>query len=145
MGYNIHITRKSNWFDEQGDEISLTEWLAYVDSDPEMRLDGHAEANLDGGSVFRIVDSSMAVWIQHPQHGKREGMAWLWLSRGNVLAKNPDEVTLRKMLFIATTLGARVQGDEGEYYDSAILAMPHYEGIDEQQTEQKKKPWWRVW
>ena len=44
MGYEIHITRKTEWFDEDGPEISLEDWKAYIASDPEMRLDGYAEA-----------------------------------------------------------------------------------------------------
>ena len=34
MGYEIHITRKTEWFDEYGPEISLEDWKAYIASDP---------------------------------------------------------------------------------------------------------------
>jgi hypothetical protein len=43
MGYELHITRKRDWSDA-GPEITLDEWLALVRSDPDMRLDGFAEA-----------------------------------------------------------------------------------------------------
>lgn len=53
----------------------LDEWFAYVLGDPELRLDGCADALLKNGSVFRSLDSSMAVWVAHPEHGTREGLA----------------------------------------------------------------------
>ena len=43
MGYEIHITRKMEWFDKGGPNISLEDWKAYISSDPDMRLDGYAE------------------------------------------------------------------------------------------------------
>lgn len=32
MGYDIHITRKQNWFDDEGPEISLAELKDYADT-----------------------------------------------------------------------------------------------------------------
>jgi hypothetical protein len=43
MGYEVHIIRKSTWFEEDGPIISLKEWLDYVSSDSEMRADGDAD------------------------------------------------------------------------------------------------------
>ena len=43
MGYEVHITRKTNWFDEEGPRISEDEWRAYVDSDSEMVMSGVAD------------------------------------------------------------------------------------------------------
>ncbi len=143
MGYDIHITRKTNWFEEDQPSISLAEWLSYVQRDPDMRLDGHAEAILGDGSVLRTEDPSLAVWVAHPEHGKRNGHAWLWLSLGNVQAKNPDEPTLRKMWAIAQALQARAQGDDGELYDSVGQVVPR---DDQRETPPScAKPWWRLW
>jgi hypothetical protein len=36
---------------------------------------------------------------------------------GQIVVKNPDEILLKKMREIARVLGARVQGDDCEYYD----------------------------
>lgn len=44
MGYDLHITRKEDWSDEYSDDmgISLSEWLSYIDTDPELELsDGY--------------------------------------------------------------------------------------------------------
>ena len=135
MGYDIHITRKENWFDEDGLEISLPEWLAYVSSDSEIRLDGYAEATTGGGAVVRVTDPSMAVWVAHPDHGERNGMAWLWLSGGNIVAKNPNKEILSKMYHISQIFGGKVQGDDGELYDCNGA----------QKINPLHKPWWRIW
>jgi hypothetical protein len=44
--------------------------------------------------------------------------ALVW-NDGNVDVKNPDERLVRKMVSVAAALGATVQGDDGESYDSA--------------------------
>ena len=52
--------------------------------------------------------------------------AWLDCVRGNIYTKNPDEPILAKMLQIAVALGARVQGDDGEFYRSANFEDTYY-------------------
>jgi hypothetical protein len=143
VGYDIHITRKTNWFDESGPEITVNEWRRYIESDPEMRLDGYAEAKCADGSVLRVNDSSMAVWIKHPEHESSEGLAWLWVFYGNIQAKNPDEHTRRKMWQIANTLSAKVQGDEGEQYDeqgNVIAAI-----TPKLVAPTRDRRWWQFW
>ena len=54
MGYDLHITRKQNWWDETGPEIPLAEWISVVESDCDMRLDGYAEARVGDGRILRI-------------------------------------------------------------------------------------------
>jgi hypothetical protein len=138
MGYDVHITRKDDWWDPEGPEISLAEWLAVVDADPEMRLDGYAEARLDNGRVLRTEQEGLSVWTAWSQHGQSGGMAWFLHSNGCVIVTNPDEEMLRKMWSIAQALSARVQGDEGEIYDSSANATRPKEYLP-------KKPWWRFW
>jgi hypothetical protein len=46
-------------------------------------------------------------------------MAWFLYRKGYVTVKNPDEEILRKMWSIAQDLSAKVQGDDGEIYDSS--------------------------
>lgn len=102
MGYDFHITRAEFHADNAGREITAEEWLRYVESDPELRL---IPAN---GKYF-------ARW-----NGKSKYLdPWFDWFEGNIDTKNPDKAIVGKMLLIARQLGARVQGDDGEFYDDA--------------------------
>jgi hypothetical protein len=118
MGYDLHITRKENWFDEAGPAILIEEWMNLVRDDPEMRLDGFAEAATRQGQIVRIKTEGLSVWTAYSQAGKDGGQAWFALSGGNVVVKNPDLEIRRKMYLISQRLSAKVQGDEGEIYGS---------------------------
>jgi hypothetical protein len=74
MGYDVHITRKQNWSDEAGPEIPLSEWIAVVAADPEMRLDGFAETRVGGGAILRIEREGLSVWTAYSRH--RESGLW---------------------------------------------------------------------
>ena len=52
------------------------------------------------------------------------------------MAKNPDSEMLRKMFLIADALGAKLQGDDGEIYNSIGMVAPQ---------DRAKKPWWKFW
>lgn len=114
MGYDVHITRRAEWCGEEELPIWLEEWLTLVDADPDLRLDGYAEAELPDGSVFGVEEPSLAVWTAHPDPAR--SLVWIWHNSGNVVAKDPDEFTRQKMWQIAQRLHARVQGDELELY-----------------------------
>jgi hypothetical protein len=118
MGYDVHITRKKDWFDREQPGISFEEWSSYVDSDPSMRLDGVARVTTPGGDVIEMKSPGLAVWTAYS--GDAEGRtAWFNLSRsGNVTVKNPDPEILGKMWQVAQVMGAKVQGDDGEIYDA---------------------------
>lgn len=99
MGYNIHITRKKHWSDQDGPEISLQEWTDYVKSDPEMRLEGFAQFNNPRtGETIRLEGPGLAVWTAH---SGKPGIRWFDCRHGH----------------IAHALSAKVQGDDGEIYD----------------------------
>jgi len=144
MGYDVHITRRENWFDEHGLKIELSEWLEYVEADLEMRLDGYAEADLGDGQIFRTEDKSLAVWRSYSGHQEDGNKAWMYLFDGSVIAKNPDEEILAKMCRIATELEARVQGDDGELYteDNLEGVLPETAGDD---ASPERQPWWKFW
>jgi hypothetical protein len=109
MGYDIHITRKEYWVEEDGPAISLEEWLAYVASDADLRLSPERKTM----AVMTVAAS------KYPT-------AWLDWVRGDIYTKNPDEPILAKMLQIASVLGAKVQGDDGEFYRSANFEDTYY-------------------
>lgn len=100
MGYDVHITRADHWAQNQGREITASEWRNIIDADPDLRLAGY------NGPDF-------AIWDGHPENDE----SWLDWDDGNITTKNPDDRLLRKMLEIAKRLGANVQGDDGELYD----------------------------
>ena len=109
MGYDIHITRKANWFDE-GPEITLQEWETYAESDPLLSVVGEVTWRIDGNIVrakmFAVRDA-----------GKRDAAALYWYG-GNVSAKYPSQAGVAHMVSIAARFDAKVQGDEGEFYNA---------------------------
>lgn len=142
MGYELHITRRANWFDE-GDDISLAEWLAVVQADPEMRLDGQAEATLASGETLIVEEPGIAVWTAYSRNGEGGGLAWFYWFEGEILFKRPDREIIGKMVQLAERLGAKVQGDEGELY---LDASGDPEPMDEPApAERSRKPWWKFW
>jgi hypothetical protein len=110
MGYDLHITRKKFWADQGGQPITAAEWLAYVATDPQLRLDQSSQRH----AVRLSVES---------EHAE----PWLEWFQGDVYTKNPDEPILAKMLEIAKALKGRVQGDDGEIYRSANFEDVVYE------------------
>jgi hypothetical protein len=100
MGYDLHITRADCWFQNEGREIAWDEWLGLVASDPELTLDPK------NGDEY-------ALWSGRSRYAD----PWIAWSQGNIDSKNPDRAIVAKMIQIAARLGARVQGDDGEFYD----------------------------
>ncbi len=114
--YEVHITRKANWRDAEGPAISLSEWLAYVRSDPEMQLCYACIRGADGETRLIVVD--VAKWAAHPRQHECENAGWLGHFRDRIFTRDPDKAMLEKMRLIARALNAKVQGDEGEEYDA---------------------------
>lgn len=118
MGYNVYITRKENWHDEEGPAISIEEWAAFIRSDPEMRLEVNAEPTVGNDGCPQIENSGVAVWTAYPSHENDGNMSWFYFANGNITVKNPDQEILKKMWSMAKTFSAKVQGDDGECYDA---------------------------
>ncbi len=116
MGYDLHITRAPDWTASESVPITLQEWLAYAEHDPEMRLDGEAVAYVQGKPVLAYQNAGLAVWTAYSRHDPNGNMAWFDYRRGEIVVKNPDEEILRKMKQVAGRLGATVVGDDGETY-----------------------------
>ncbi len=104
MGYDFHITRREHWSDD-GDEITAAEWLGHVERDSELQL------SPDRGPYFTM-------W-----HGECEyEEPWFDWKDGQIYTKNPDKAIIDKMLAMARDFGAKVQGDDGETYESGEQA-----------------------
>ncbi len=112
MGYDVHITRAADWLDSELSPITLGEWKEYVESDPEMVMEGFADAPLPNGHFLRYENEGLARWIAHPT----STTAWFDHRGGQIIVKNPDDLMIAKMGSIASAFGARVEGDDGEEY-----------------------------
>jgi len=119
MAYEIYITKKENWFDSDASmDISIEEWSSFVKNDPEMRLDNFSEVGLESGEIFRYDNPGAAVWINpKAREGEDKIIQFDFLS-GNISVSSPGEAVIEKMKHIAFKLGAKVQGEEGELYET---------------------------
>jgi|SRR5262245_35758281 len=119
MSYDVHITRAEEWSESETAPISLEEWIVYVRSDTELRIeviDGRYSFPLPDGQVVSMKVKGLVEWMSKGDQPAREPLAWFSWSGGIISTKNPDMRTRRKMFAIATSLHAKVQGDEGEIY-----------------------------
>lgn len=122
MGYNLHITRKENWYDKQEPkDITLEEWKDYIKSDSEMRMDNFAETTTTDGTnqTLRTEREGIAVWVK--KHSEKDGGGWIYYDDGNIVVKSPDKEMIEKIIQIAKELDAAVVGDEGEEYTEEYL------------------------
>ena len=141
MGYDVHITRASHWTNSQSNPITIQEWLAYIESDPEMRMDGFAEVRTPAGEIIRYENAGLAVWTAWSSGGEDGNRAWFDYRNGVIVVKNPDETIVSKMCAIAEKIGARVQGDDGENYPERPVSSSDEQG--KESTQHSRTPWWR--
>ncbi len=139
MAYEVHITRRQNWFDKEGPAITLEDWRRYAASDAEMRLDMVPE-NLTHQGTIRMESPGSAFWSAYSRQGAGGEAAWFRHFRDRVTVKDPDAEILAKMHRVAVALGAKVQGANGELYGP--------DGKAKQEKPQPapaptKKPWWK--
>ncbi|MGV6852232.1 MAG: hypothetical protein ACWA5R_08645 [bacterium] len=145
MGYDIHITRKAEWFEDVGDEITLGEWCEFVNSSPDMRLDGYAEAETPDG-ILRVESEGLSVWTGYSGHEKDGNMAWFDYFEGNIKVKNPDDEIIKKMYQIAQSLSAKVQGEECEVYgEDGQSNWQELIAEGEAMRNAESKKWWQFW
>jgi hypothetical protein len=117
MGYDLHITRASQWSDSANSPVLLQEWLAYVEIDPALQLTNNATVRSPDGHVISYDSEGLAVWTGfsgHEPEGNRK--VWFDYRNGRIVVKNPNDEIIQKMKSIAVKLNSRVVGDEGESY-----------------------------
>jgi hypothetical protein len=100
MGYDIHLTRCADWWDEGGPEITADEWEAVVASDAELSMIPDPLGWT--GPVWRS-----ALLNTHPDE-TRFGTALHW-DGGGIRAKNPSDLLIAKMCGTARVLGGGVR------------------------------------
>ncbi|QXE38703.1 hypothetical protein KQY30_35275 [Streptomyces sp. GMY02] len=115
MGYDVHVTRRTPWWEEEGELITTQEWAAVVAADADLEMVRVAQASPHGQDGMEYRHEWLAQMVTHPERDTQG--AWLDWREGRIVVKNPDEILLKKMREIGGVLGARVQGDDCEYYD----------------------------
>lgn len=142
MGYELHITRASTWVEADTNPITLEEWLAYVESDPELEIDEIGEATTTEGETLSTGDPGLAIWTAHPLDGADGGRAWIYHCQNCIVVKNPDEAFIAKMWRIAQHFGAKVFGDEDEECGQNGEQITTIERVDTRAND-TRKPWWK--
>lgn len=145
MGYELHITRREHWADTENPDISLDEWIIYIHSDNELELTNGYNIKIGTETQFQN-RPGYCEWNAHPTEKKTNARPWFSYWEGNIDTKNPDNPTIRKMMQIAATLNAKVQGDDGEIYTEECLAK--LESDEKPKTlsrQQERKVWWKFW
>jgi len=153
MGYDLHITRSEEWFDENPENpITLDEWYAIIAADPELVLNEKSYRAGDTDENNSMSNKGFTDWIKHP-NGE---LTWFDYSEGTIYTKNPDYYTIKKMLNFAGQLNAFVIGDDCEKYqmkgdkiivikDDGTTSVLEYFEHEPYQYMAPKKPWWRFW
>lgn len=116
MGYDVHITRHAPWWADETEQITTQEWAAVVAADSDLEMVQVAGVSPRGqDAVLEYRHAWLAQMVTYPERDTRG--AWLDWRDGRIVVTHPDELLLEKMREIAGVLGARVQGDDCEYYD----------------------------
>lgn len=134
MGYDLHIER------ENGLEISVNEWVDYLDSDCEFKRTDEVTAELEDGTVLTAQIPNSGLWLPE---SKNVTFMFSEVS-GSVIVKNPDESIIEKMIAVSSKLNALVRGDDGETYDLDNL-QGAVEKSGNEERDASTKRWWEFW
>ena len=114
MAYDIHITRRNNWFDKEGPVISEEEWKKVVEEDSELKLTDYAESSLKN-KPFEIVRLKKHLMGLLSDPITKKDFYFVY-SPEKITVSDAEENVVEKMKQVAQKLDAKVQGDEGELY-----------------------------
>ena len=143
MGYELHIVRDFDWENEENESnISLEEWLAYIQTDQELELADGYQIKLKGTEHIQNAPG-FCNWNGHSTRID-DNKPWFDYGNGMISTKHPDDETIRKMITIAQALNGSVQGDDGEPYDESYFTPGHSQVRLNTKTP-NKKPWWKFW
>lgn len=92
MAYAIHITKKNTWSDKEP-TITQAEW--------------------DSLQAKGILESAPNY---PPELYAKQGNVFYYYHHGDIVCKPPDDAYIQKIKEVASVIGAKVQGDEGEFY-----------------------------
>ncbi|MBI5857355.1 MAG: hypothetical protein HZB42_06865 [Sphingobacteriales bacterium] len=137
MAYQVYILRKKDYSNEsEKSNITLKEWIEYGISDQE--LEPAVEYSVDNPNLsmeqaeeinkalFGENDTTGSFeWFGHPR-SDADTIPCFHFYHDSIMAKYPDNHTIGKMIRIASILSAKVQGDDGEYYDETFFSNGGY-------------------
>lgn len=106
IGCDLRITRAEHWASNEDQMITVEEWRAVVEADPELELINEAE-------------SDSAEWL--PNEISRDVI--FDLDEGNIHARKPAYSAARKMLDIARRLQGQVVDEDSRPCEADILAL----------------------
>lgn len=142
MSYNVHVTRKEDWSDADGPEITRDEWVTYLTIDKTLELDRERAQEVDSRVASGAKEPTHVRWKEWPNREKGVREAWMWLENGNIVASDADSSFRIKMFLVADSLNARLMGDGGEVYNS--IGEPE-KGRQRLTAEGRKRAWWKFW
>src|SRR5262245_18248043 len=112
VGDDLHIHRADEWVAASEQPITREEWAAYAVASPSFdSLVPFLEVIAPDGSVLGMEGEGYAYWP-----GRHSSRAVFAFRGGRIVVTSPDDATVRRMYEVAAALGARVQGDEHEFY-----------------------------
>jgi hypothetical protein len=107
MSYELFITRKEFYIDEEGEGIQQEQFEESIKGDDFMKQ-----------------DENEYFWKGNPNPDLGDVSFWYEKDFGAISSKNPEEATIHKMYEIAQKLHAKVQGEDGEIYNADGVAIP---------------------
>lgn len=142
MGYDLHITRASDWIESESAPISLDEWKRAVASVPGIRLDDSPVTitNPKTGELISVAgrDGDVAAfldeaWVKVFHY--RE--ARITFKAGPVNFDDAEDKVAAAAISLARILSANIVGDEGEHYGAKARTSARSRG--EERPKGKKR------
>jgi hypothetical protein len=109
VGYDLHITCADEWSDSSAAPISPTEWATAAGELAGLRVAGSVTTSGSDVPVY-VLDE--------------DGPSLIYQSGRIVVSGVRDEDDVKRVVDIASALGARVVGDDGEEYGADGQPIP---------------------
>lgn len=98
-GYDVHVTKKEHWTDENDICINKADWKKYLETNSSIQVDHDS------------IEDSYLVYINNDEYAM-----WIDYKGCDLMTKNPNTEFINKLIEISKALDAKVQGDDGEVY-----------------------------
>ena len=116
MAWEQHITRREHVTDD-GLEISLEEWRAYVEASSDLRPDGFYPVSAASQEALKEAPLEVFTSIAYIGYSIEGGYYSFDYNDGFISVTHPDDTTFKRMYAAAQHFGATVRDDDGEQYN----------------------------